>query len=88
MLIEEDYNNTAIAVIMPPGYTEVCAHVNTVEDKIYNEPNEQFCINVTSNVSIGIFRPAECQIIVTIIDNRGKKIFVTNDPKFEHYCLA
>ena len=61
---------------MPPGDTEVCAHISIVKDTIFDEPNEQFCINVTSNVSVGIFHPAECQITVTIIDEMGKKIFV------------
>ncbi|XP_019858201.1 PREDICTED: uncharacterized protein LOC109586455 [Amphimedon queenslandica] len=65
---EEDYDNTTIAVIMPPGDIEVCAHISTVEDRIFNEPNEEFCINVTSNVSLGMFHPPECQITVTIID--------------------
>uniref|UniRef100_A0A1X7TQT2 Uncharacterized protein n=1 Tax=Amphimedon queenslandica TaxID=400682 RepID=A0A1X7TQT2_AMPQE len=70
---EEDYDNTTTAAIMPSGDTEVCAHISTVEDRIFNEPNEQFCINVTSNVSVGIFHPAECQITVTIIDKIGTR---------------
>ena len=85
MLIEEDYGNTTIPVIMPPGDTEVCAHISIVEDRIFNEPNEQFCINVTSNVSVGTFYPAECQITVTILDKIGKKVFVIFIYLF-YYC--
>ncbi|XP_019852845.1 PREDICTED: uncharacterized protein LOC100634318 [Amphimedon queenslandica] len=95
---DEDYDNTTIAVIMPPGDTEVCAHISTVEDMIYNEPNEQFCINVTSNVSVGIFYPAQCQITVTIIDigtrgsidisRRLKGIPKSNTTEGNRFCLS
>ena len=59
---------------MLPGQTEACVFITVVQDILFNEPNEEFCVTVTSSYQVGIFKPVECQIKVTIIDDIGKEL--------------
>ena len=57
---------------MKPGETEACVRVSPRQDTIDDEPDEQFCVNVTSNNSAVVFQPRDCQIMVTIVDSKRK----------------
>ena len=59
---------------MLPNQTEACVFITVVQDILYDELNEEFCVTVTSSYQVGIFKPVECQINVTIIDDIGKEL--------------
>ena len=59
---------------MLPNHTEACVFITVVQDILYNELNEEFCVTVTSSYQVGIFKPVECQINVTIINDIGKEL--------------
>ena len=65
--VADDYGSNPQTVTMLPGQTEACVFITVVQDILFNELNEEFCVTVTSSYQVGIFKPVECQINVTII---------------------
>lgn len=71
LFLDNDYVDKPETVTMLPNEIQACAYIGITQDVIY-EPNETFCVTVTSSHPVGIFQPEECQIIITIMDNIGK----------------
>ena len=71
MFLDNDYVDKPVTVTMLPNETQACAYIGITQDVVY-EPNETFCVTVTSSHPVGIFQPEECQIMITIVDDIGK----------------